>query len=273
MYAIPPPHNAWTPKTQDLHQSLHNIISDAAYLSLCIRLSPTIFYFTPLSPNEAFNHDDQHCLKPKSFAESKEKVVKDYENFLKLWNAKKTELEKHVADLKAKEQARVDTAKQAEAKAAAAEAQKSKAQKGKKVKQPETKTTREAEAQAREIYQSIRRSQILHGAQDELEEHKTDPRHYGFTYRAMSKICAWPNIRRFKPGSEEEEKDCHLELDIMTGCRIHEICKSAEVFCFRTDNGEEMDRLEDCLKGLVKEKQRQYGASRERVWVKVRGRR
>ena len=234
MYAIPPLDGVTIPKLWDQYQDLHNIISQAAYLSLCIRLSPTIFYFTPLSPGEAFQPDDQHCLETQLFTASKAKVVADYDAVFTPWNKKRISLEKRVATLKAEDQTEVNDFKQGEGKTA-------------KVRRVKGK---QAQAKAKK---EIKKAQV------DLEAHnKTHPRHYGFSHRALTKVCAWPNIRRFKPGSLEQEK-ANTPLELRTGCRIYEVSKSAAVIYFGTEDRAERARQRVCLRGLVDQKQREYG--------------
>ena len=220
MYAIPPPQGQTIPLIWDQYQYLHNIISSAAYLSLCIRLSPTIFYFTRLSPNEAFQPDDQHCLESEIFTRSKQKIVDNFDALNKQWNEKKTKLE---ADLEV-----LGTGASIEL------------EQGKQLK-------------------------------TELAAHlATRPRHFALSYRALLKIGAWPNIRRFKPGSVEQE-EAGIPLEQRTGCRIYEVSKSAGVFYFGIEGRAERAKRSVCLRALVASKQKEYGAqragSREAGWA------
>jgi hypothetical protein len=252
MYAIPPPDGATVPKLWDRYQDLHNIISQAAYLSLCIRLSPTIFYFTPLSPGEAFQPNDQHCLETQVFTTSKAKVVADYGAAFKPWNEKRIALEKRLADLKVEGQTGVNVVKQGEGKTAKGGRVKGKA------READAKEAQANQAKAREAEAKAKKE--IRQAQSDLEAHnKTNPRHYGFSYRALTKVCAWPNIRRFKPGSLEQEK-ANTPLELRTGFRIYEVSKSAAVMYFGTEDRAERARQRVCLRGLVGKKQREYGA-------------
>jgi hypothetical protein len=208
MYAIPPPSSASIPNLWDQYQDLHNIISHAAYLSLCIRLSPTIFYFTPLSPGEAFQPDDQHCLETQIFASSKAQVVANYDEALKTWNEEIPRLEQRIMELKTSD--------------------------------------------------SVPQKDVLQAIKDLNGHEKMNPKHYGYSFRAMAKVCVWPNIRRFKPGSLEEEQ-ANTPQELRTGFRIYEVSKSAAVMYFGTEDRAERARQRVCLRGLVAEKQRGYG--------------
>ena len=254
MYAIPSPDGAEIPSLWDQYQDLHNVISHAAYLSLCIRLSPTIFYFTSLSPGEAFQPDDQHTLETHIFTASKAQIVADYDAVLKPWNEKRIALQKHLADLTEEDETGGSVAEQDKhgrpntqgAIARAREAARKEAR-ARKRNTPEAKLKRETD---------------IKEAQAELEAcSKTSPRHYGFSYRAMAKVCAWPNIRRFKPGSLEEEQ-ANTPLQFRTGFRIYDVSKSAAVMYFGTEDRVDRARQRVCLRGLVEEKQREYGAKK-----------
>jgi hypothetical protein len=56
-------------------QALHDIVSEAGHLALCIRLSPDIFHFVSERPGEPFNNETQFCLDLKEFTDSKAAVV------------------------------------------------------------------------------------------------------------------------------------------------------------------------------------------------------
>lgn len=100
-------------------------------------------------------------------------------------------------------------------------------------------------------------------AREDLAAHiKACPEHLGATHRALCKIGVWPNIRQFKPGSEKEEKArCVVPLEEKTGFRIYEISKSVGVFYFGLVDRMEREKQRVCLKGLVADKQKQYGKS------------
>ena len=101
LYSRPPRDGGMNRKIEDQYQALHNIIAISAYLSICIRLSPTIFYFSSVTPNTRYEQDEHHSLDEECYTESREAVVKAYDAEVKVFADKKAELEKAVAKLKA----------------------------------------------------------------------------------------------------------------------------------------------------------------------------
>lgn len=86
---------------EDQYQALHNIIAHAAYLSICIRLSPTIIYFSHVTPNTPFDRNDHKSLETWLYYNSKKAVVKEFTETRRLFNKKQTELENEIAGLNA----------------------------------------------------------------------------------------------------------------------------------------------------------------------------
>jgi len=86
MHAIPPPPGVVVPSIKHHYQALHNIIAQAAYLSICIRLSPTIFHTSHLSPGANYEDEEQHSMSPPIWAASKNAV-------LRVWKKKKAPYE------------------------------------------------------------------------------------------------------------------------------------------------------------------------------------
>jgi hypothetical protein len=85
LYSVVQPASKHRHSIQDLHQSLHNIVSRAAYLSICIRLSPTIFHFVDVSPGTPYDYDDQHNLNSEIYTKSKEAVLEIHRRNLHRW--------------------------------------------------------------------------------------------------------------------------------------------------------------------------------------------
>ncbi|KAF7911181.1 uncharacterized protein EAF01_002689 [Botrytis porri] len=75
-----------TPKATALYQSLHNIFSSAAYLSICIRISPTIIHTVSLMPGTAYTPDEHTSILQNSWTLSKTVVQNN-------WNRDREELE------------------------------------------------------------------------------------------------------------------------------------------------------------------------------------
>jgi hypothetical protein len=101
LYCRPPKDGAKNPRVEDQYQALHNIIALAAYLSLCIRLSPTIFYFSNVSPNTPYEQDEQHSVDAGGYTTSKQAVVTAYRAVAAAYQKKRAELEREIAKLKA----------------------------------------------------------------------------------------------------------------------------------------------------------------------------
>ncbi|CZR55342.1 uncharacterized protein PAC_05229 [Phialocephala subalpina] len=78
LYQLAPPQGSKIPQVVDLYQALHSLISNAAYLSFSMRLSPTIFYITPLSPGDVYSAEDHLNFSMLSYTASKQAVVDQY---------------------------------------------------------------------------------------------------------------------------------------------------------------------------------------------------
>lgn len=79
---LPVRFNTDIPRPTALHQSLHNIISSAAYLSLCVRISPTIIHLSHLLPGTSYSPEEHTSIMQASWTFSKtlvqEKWTKDH---------------------------------------------------------------------------------------------------------------------------------------------------------------------------------------------------
>ncbi|QSZ37498.1 hypothetical protein DSL72_008596 [Monilinia vaccinii-corymbosi] len=67
-----------TPLPTALYQSLHNIVSNAAYLSLCIRISPTIIHLTHLVPGTPYSPEEHISIVPSSWTLSKTLIQENW---------------------------------------------------------------------------------------------------------------------------------------------------------------------------------------------------
>ncbi|RAL59947.1 hypothetical protein DID88_000573 [Monilinia fructigena] len=68
---LPAPSRTDIPLPTALHQSLHNIISSAAYLSICIRISPTIIHLSHLAPGTPYSPEEHTSIMQASWTLSK----------------------------------------------------------------------------------------------------------------------------------------------------------------------------------------------------------
>jgi hypothetical protein len=104
LYSTPPPTSSSRelPLVQDLYQSLHNLVSTAAYLSICIRFSPTIFHFNDLSPGTPYDSEETHSLEPDVFAASKQAVTDAYSSARKAHISARDNAKREIEELKKK---------------------------------------------------------------------------------------------------------------------------------------------------------------------------
>lgn len=213
LYSRPPKDGSTNRTVEEQYQALHNIIAIAAYLSICIRLSPTIFYFSNVSPNTPYNEDDQHSVNAECYTKSKEAVTKAYTAAAAAYQQKKNELEQEIARLKAA---------------------------GKSDK-----------------------SRVVKKAQAKLKRHLvTQPDPPEETHGALTKIGIWPNITRFKPGTQEDD-DAATPLEKRRGLRIFEISRSAVMCYFGVEStkkrAEERVRLGDLVEKKLKDGKKERG--------------
>lgn len=99
LYALPPAKNVSLPSLEDQYQVLHNIIASASYISLCIQLSPTIFYDSVVLPCETYSPEDQFGPETLSYSESKDIVTNKYQRVFKVWDEKLKVLEAELKPL------------------------------------------------------------------------------------------------------------------------------------------------------------------------------
>jgi hypothetical protein len=102
LYSMPPPTSSSRelPLVQDLYQSLHNLVSTAAYLSICFRLSPTIFHFNDLSPGTPYDCEETHSLEPDVWSTSKKTVMESYSEKKKAHLAARDKAQREIEELK-----------------------------------------------------------------------------------------------------------------------------------------------------------------------------
>jgi hypothetical protein len=72
------------------------------------------------------------------------------------------------------------------------------------------------------------------------------------------KIAIWPAIRRFKPGSSQDER-LNTPLETRDGFRIFDVGKAAAVFYFGMENRREALKGRTGLERLARLKKRRYG--------------
>jgi hypothetical protein len=87
------------PKIEDQYQSLHNLVSTAAYLSICTKLSPTIFTFNDVMPGTHWDDKDYYSLENELYAESQEAVLTDYRVRYAAWKERQAKLREELDEL------------------------------------------------------------------------------------------------------------------------------------------------------------------------------
>ncbi|PBP24219.1 hypothetical protein BUE80_DR004814 [Diplocarpon rosae] len=196
LYSLPLPHDTPLPRIADLYQSLHNLVSQAAYLSLCVRVSPTIFQFVDLPPATDWDPDDMHSLDTDAYTIGKASIAAAYhrEHFVP-WVQKRSWAAKRVDELEAIEE-------------------------GAEGRRPNEDP----------IPIPPSPSSALARAKSELAAiEAARPPVPSFTHRAQSKISVWPIIRRYKPGSDAEDAELGKPLSEKDGFRIQLVAKGAVV--------------------------------------------
>jgi hypothetical protein len=98
---MPPRFGAPLPRITDQYQALHNLVSKAAYLSLCIRLSPTIFSLNDVNPGTPWDDTDHHSLEDRLYTESKGAVLANFTGKRAIWEHRRVELDAEVNALDA----------------------------------------------------------------------------------------------------------------------------------------------------------------------------
>jgi len=99
LYAIPPRKGKTLPEFRDQYQALHNLVSTAAYLSICMRLSHTIFQFNDMRPGAGWSDREMHSLEDLLYAQSQDAIIWDFEDKHDNWEMKRAELEEQVQRL------------------------------------------------------------------------------------------------------------------------------------------------------------------------------
>ena len=100
LYGMQPRLGVPLPKIEDQYQELHNLVSTAAYLSLCTKLSATIFTFNDVSPGTHWDDKDYYNLEADLYFQSRTAVLDDYEHRQKAWNERLQKLNAELDSLK-----------------------------------------------------------------------------------------------------------------------------------------------------------------------------
>lgn len=90
---LPAPPNTAIPQSTTLYQSLHNIISSAAYISLCTRISPTIMHITSLVPGGFYDPEEHTSILQPSWTLSKNIIQTTWTRDHELMEAERAQAE------------------------------------------------------------------------------------------------------------------------------------------------------------------------------------
>ena len=102
LYGMQPRLGVPLPTIEGQYQALHNLVSFAAYLSLSMKLSPTIFSFNEVFPGTHYDDKDIYCLELDLYQQSKNAVLSDFRMRFGVWDTRRRAL---AATLTALEQA------------------------------------------------------------------------------------------------------------------------------------------------------------------------
>ncbi|KAF4635007.1 hypothetical protein G7Y89_g3089 [Cudoniella acicularis] len=218
LYAMAPPKGTVIPSIVDQYQALHDLVSNAAYLSICVRLSPTIFFWVDVTPGTYYDRDDHTFLDIRSWTQSKQNVVDFYNSQVLEHKNELAIAENVVKDLEAQGKG----------------------------------NTRRGRATRQRL----------------VEIQTVAPKALIYEYRAMAKISVWPSIKRFKPGSAEDEKKERedpgnkIPLYKKNGSREFEVSKGAIVVYYgKTNRRNDERRLS--LAEFVRQKQKEWPVDAE----------
>lgn len=221
LYALPPPAGKKLPSVADLHQSIHNLVSQAAYLAVCVRLSSSIMQFVDLPAGGDWHTDDMYSLETELYTQRKEDICAAFNTDTWIpWQKQLAAATDRVQHLHATEHERHTPAQVAARDAA--EAQRHQANEA-------------ARAQGKPALQNlipvaIPESRELVAARSALNKVTQDrPNVPSYTHQAKTKISVWPVIKRYKPGSDVEDQEPTKPLREKDGYRIVLIAKGAVV--------------------------------------------
>ncbi|KAH7403169.1 hypothetical protein BKA64DRAFT_776521 [Cadophora sp. MPI-SDFR-AT-0126] len=245
LYSLPPPPNTPAPQFTALYQSLHNLVSQAGYMAICVKLTPSIIQMYDVRPGDTWEPDDMHCLdEAEAFVGSKEVVVGDYRQLRHNIKVAKEEAEVYMRSLAPSQPPDSKNGQDGD----------------------EEDEQHEVEEQDKDVRGSwkYRRAKAHFDKMDALYTDKlSNPP--SRTHRALIKLSVWPVIRRYTPGSAADDSQPTKPLHEKDGFRIFLIAKAGVVAYYGRENtggrGEEEGyvRLGEWIE--IKERQRE-----ERDW-------
>ncbi|KAG9235441.1 hypothetical protein BJ875DRAFT_374292, partial [Amylocarpus encephaloides] len=86
------------PRAEDQYQALHNLLSHAAYLSICVRLSPTIFFWFDEKPGENYDQDMHTNIDTEGWTWSKRSIMKQHATRQVEWQKRKGAVEQELKE-------------------------------------------------------------------------------------------------------------------------------------------------------------------------------
>ncbi|KAJ5037559.1 uncharacterized protein L3040_007731 [Drepanopeziza brunnea f. sp. 'multigermtubi'] len=261
LYSLPPPSNKKLPLVADLHQSLHNLVSHAAYLSICVRVSPNIMQFVDLQPGADWDPDDMYSLETEQYTQSKADVIAAFsKNEWEPWRKRAKAAKDLVNLLEHQQQSLEQQPTQAQLTQQAAD----QAKRDRANAKARADGTPEKQDLSPVRIPEPKRLQDARTALDKVTQEKPDVP--SWTHRAQTKISVWPVIRRYRAGSDADDKDHAKPLRERDGFRILLIANGAVVAKYGRKNEPLRVELHDWVK--VKTREADY-ANRRRVQTAV----
>ncbi|PVH69592.1 hypothetical protein DL98DRAFT_598537 [Cadophora sp. DSE1049] len=252
LYSLSPPPGTPSPQISDLYQSLHNLVSQAGYLAICVKLTPSIIQMYDVRPGDTWMPDDMHCLdEAGAFVGSKEMICADYRQERHNIKVAREEAEVYMNGL------------------APPTPHNSKKRKNGNENEEDEEDEDEVQGDVRGTRKYRRAKAHFEKLDAMYADRLANPP--SRTHRALIKLSVWPVIRRYTPGSAEEDSQPNKPLHDKDGFRIFLIAKAGMVAYY---GREAMDRRGegDGYVGLgewiaIKERQRE-----ERDWRGLAGR-
>jgi hypothetical protein len=102
-----------SPSIESQYQAIHNLVSNATSLSLCVRLSRTIFHFVEILPGEYYSPDDQENIAMESWSIRKDEELRNFKARQEFWLKRKGEAEQEFKTLEEPGQAHTRKGKKA----------------------------------------------------------------------------------------------------------------------------------------------------------------
>ncbi|KAK0115578.1 hypothetical protein ONS96_014030 [Cadophora gregata f. sp. sojae] len=216
LYSLSPPPGTPTPDISSLYQALHNLVSQAGYLAICVKLTPSVIQMYDVRPGDIWQPDDMHCLdEAAAFAASKELVMGDWRQVRHGVRVARDEAEAYMRGL-------------------APEGTNTYRNGSEDNNEDDEQDEDDREAEVEVVGGGTRQYRHAKANFDKLDALLTDKLQNPptRTHRALIKLSVWPVIRRYTPGSLEEDSQPNKPLHEKDGFRIFLVAKAGVVAYF-----------------------------------------